>query len=82
MTLLKPHNNSIVESKDNSLAEVAEKEFRILLLKIMNGFKEDLNKQINKIRKSIQDLDKRVSNINEKFSKDMETKKKARNVRS
>jgi gas vesicle protein len=46
-------------------------ELRRLLLKIISDLKEDTNKQINEVRKSIQDLDKKVSNIEEKYSKDM-----------
>jgi hypothetical protein len=36
---------------------------------------EDSNKQINEVRKSIQDLDKKVSNMEEKFSKEMKIMK-------
>jgi hypothetical protein len=35
-----------------------DKEFRILLLKMIDDFKEDSNKQLNEVRKSFQDLDK------------------------
>jgi hypothetical protein len=53
---------------------VSDREFRSLLLKMISDLKEDSNKQINVIRKSIQDLDKKVRN--------MENMKKSRNVRS
>jgi predicted nucleic acid-binding Zn-ribbon protein len=42
---------------------------------MISDLKEDSAKQINEIRKSIQDLDKKVSNIEEKFSKEMKTMK-------
>jgi predicted nucleic acid-binding Zn-ribbon protein len=52
-----------------------EREFRSLLLKVIRDLKLDTNKQINKLRKSIQDLDKKVSIIPEKFSKEMKIMK-------
>jgi septal ring factor EnvC (AmiA/AmiB activator) len=48
-------NNSTFESKDNELAQILEKEFRSLLIKIIKDLKEDSNKQINKVMKSIQE---------------------------
>jgi hypothetical protein len=49
---------------------------------MISDLKQDSNKKINKVRKSIQDLDKKLSNMNEKFSKEMEIMKKkaSRNV--
>jgi nitrate reductase assembly molybdenum cofactor insertion protein NarJ len=38
--------------------------------------KECANKQLNEVRKLIQDLDKRLSNMDEKFSKDIEILRK------
>jgi hypothetical protein len=38
---------------------------------MISKLKEDSNKQINEVRKSIQYLDKKVSNIEEKFSQEM-----------
>jgi hypothetical protein len=43
---------------------------------MINDLKEDSNKQVNEVRKSTQDLYKKVSNINEKFRKEIETVKK------
>jgi ribosome biogenesis protein Nip4 len=65
-------NNSTSESKDNELAKMSEREFRSLQLKMIRDFKEDSNKQKNEVRKSIQDLDNKVSIMEEKFSKEME----------
>jgi hypothetical protein len=69
------HNNSTSESKDNELAEISEKEFRSLLLKIISDLKENSHKQINEVRKSIQDPDQKVSIKEEKFNKEMEIMK-------
>jgi hypothetical protein len=41
------------------------------VLKVISDFKEDSNKQINEVRKSIEYLEKKVSNMDEKFSKEM-----------
>jgi TATA-box binding protein (TBP) (component of TFIID and TFIIIB) len=38
----------------------------------LSNLKEDLSKQINEVKKSTQDLDKNVSNMEEKFSKEIE----------
>jgi hypothetical protein len=46
------HSNPTSESKGNELAKMSQREFRSLLLKIINDFKEDSNKQINEVRKS------------------------------
>jgi esterase/lipase len=72
----KSHNNSIIESKDNKLVQMCDREFRHLLLNMINNLKEYSNKKINDVRKSIQDLDKKVSNMEEKFSKEMKIIKK------
>jgi hypothetical protein len=49
---------------------------------MIRDLKEDSNKQINEFRKSIQDLDKKVTIMEEKFHKKMENMKKqpSRNV--
>jgi hypothetical protein len=70
------YHNSISEFKDNELAEMLVTEFRTLLLKMIRDLKEDSNKQINKVKKPIQDLDKKVSTMEEKFNKEMEIMKK------
>jgi predicted patatin/cPLA2 family phospholipase len=69
------HNNSISESKDTELNEMLERVFRSILLKMIRDFKEDSNKQINKVRKSIPDLEKTVNIMEKKFSKEMEIMK-------
>jgi hypothetical protein len=51
---------------------MSDKAFRILLLKMINDLEEDSNKQINKLRKSVQDPAKKVSNMDKKFSLKMD----------
>jgi hypothetical protein len=46
---------------------------------LIHDIKEDSNKGISGIRKSFQDIDKKVSNIDVKFSKKIEIMKKSRN---
>jgi DNA-binding ferritin-like protein len=72
MSPLQNPNNSTTESKENELVEKSDRDFRSQLLKMISDLKEDSNKQINEVRKSIQDLNKKVSNVEEKFSKEME----------
>jgi hypothetical protein len=47
------------------MAETLGKEFKSLVFKMTNDLKEDSNKQINEIRNSMQDLDKKISNMDE-----------------
>jgi thiaminase len=54
---------------------MSDREFRSVLLKVINDIKEDSNKQINEVKKTIQDLDKKGNNMEEKFSKEMEITK-------
>jgi hypothetical protein len=49
---------------------------------VINDLKEDSDKLMNEVRKSIQDLDKKISNMEEKFSKEMEITKTSTNVRN
>jgi hypothetical protein len=49
-----------------------------LFLKVINDFKEDSNKPINEVRKSIQDVVKKVSNMDKKFRKEIEILKKVK----
>jgi hypothetical protein len=65
------HSNSTSESKDNDLVEMSERQFRSLLL-LIYFLKEETNKQINEVRKSIQNQDKKVNNREGKFNKEME----------
>jgi hypothetical protein len=55
---------------------MSDKEFRFLLLKMVDDLKEDSNIQINEVFKSTQDLNKKFHNIDEKFSKAIEIMKK------
>jgi hypothetical protein len=54
---------------------MSEREFRSPQLKMISNLKKDSNEQINEVRKPIQDLDKKISNIKEKLSKEMEIMK-------
>jgi hypothetical protein len=69
------HNNSTSESKDNELAEMLERKFRCLLLKVIRDLKEDSNKHTDEVGKSTQNLDKKASIMKEKFNKEMEIMK-------
>jgi hypothetical protein len=51
------HNNSTSESKDNELFKILKGEFRRLLLQMIRDLKENSNKQINDIKKAIQDIE-------------------------
>jgi hypothetical protein len=53
VTLQKSPQQLETESKDNELAEMFEREFRSLMLKMISDLKEDSNKQKNKVNKSI-----------------------------
>jgi hypothetical protein len=68
--LPKSPNNSTAKSKDNEMAEIdrIDREFRGL--QMIKDLKEDSNNQINEVRKSTQHLHKKVSNMEEKFSKE------------
>jgi hypothetical protein len=74
-TLLKPHNDSTIE-----LIEMSEKEFRSLLWKMIDLKWIQINNW-NEVRKSIQDLEKKVSKMDKKFIKEMEIMKKSRNIK-
>jgi uncharacterized lipoprotein YehR (DUF1307 family) len=43
---------------------------------MINVLKEDANKQMTKVGKSFQDLDEKISNIDEKFIKEIEIEQK------
>jgi hypothetical protein len=55
---------------------MSNSEFRILFLKMINDLKENSSKQINEVTKSIQDPNKKVYNMDEKFIKEMEIMRK------
>lgn len=68
----KAQNPSITELKYTKMADMPNKEFKSLLIKMISDFKQYLSKQLNEVKKSFQDLDKKVINTDEKFSKDIE----------
>jgi hypothetical protein len=45
------------------MGKVSGEEFISLLLKAINHVKEDINKQVDEVRRSIQDPEKKVINI-------------------
>jgi predicted secreted Zn-dependent protease len=61
------------------LTEISERELKRLWLKMISDIKDDSNKRINEARKSIQDLDNKISNMEEKFMKQMKITKKKKN---
>jgi hypothetical protein len=63
------HNISTTQSKDNKVGDIWGRELRSLLLKMINDFKEDSNKQTNEFKESIQDLHKKVNIMDGKFIK-------------
>jgi hypothetical protein len=72
MIVLKVNSASKTKSKDNQIVEILDKELKDLVLKMISDLKEDSNKQINEVRKSIQNLDEKIPNRDEKFSKEIE----------
>jgi vacuolar-type H+-ATPase subunit H len=48
------------------MVEMPEKESKCILFKIIKDLKENSNKQLNEVRKPIQDLYKKVTNMDEK----------------
>jgi hypothetical protein len=69
VTLLKVHYSSITESKHTEMVEMLDKECQSLVFKMINDFREDLNKKMNEEKQSFQDLDEKFSNVDKKFSK-------------
>jgi hypothetical protein len=73
MALPKVPNSLIIESKDIPVVEMPGKEVKSLVLKMINHIKEDSNKQMNVVEKnvvlSIQDLDKKFSNLDRNSAK-------------
>jgi Fe-S-cluster-containing dehydrogenase component len=54
-------NSSVTKSKDSEVVEMSPKALKSLIFKTINDIKEDTNKQINEVKNSIQDLDKKFS---------------------
>jgi hypothetical protein len=53
MTPPKVHNSSIAQSKDIKMLEMSNKEFKSLVSEMTNALKQNSNKQMNEIKKSI-----------------------------
>lgn len=43
------------------MEEMPDKEFKRMMLKVNNKFKENTNKQLNEIRKTMQDMEEQIS---------------------
>jgi hypothetical protein len=69
-----------MNQKNTEWAEMSYTEFKSLLLKIIRDLKENSNKQINDDRKTIQNLDKKLIIIGEKFSKEIKNVKIPRHI--
>ena len=52
-----------------------DKEFKNLALKMSINFKENSNKQMDGGKKPVQDLDKKLGNMDEKFRREVEVLK-------
>jgi type IV secretory pathway ATPase VirB11/archaellum biosynthesis ATPase len=52
------------------MVEILDNEFKSLALTIITGHKEESSKQINEVKKSIQSLAEKFSNLDHKFSKE------------
>jgi hypothetical protein len=67
----KNHNSSKTEPKDIEMVEMLGKELKNLLLKMIIDLKEDANKEMNEVKKSIQDLDEESYNLDKKSGKEL-----------
>jgi hypothetical protein len=56
MTPLKVYNSLETESNSIKGNKVVDKELKQLILKMIREFKENTNKQLNELRKTIQDM--------------------------
>lgn len=63
------HNSLASRSKNT---EIPDKEFKNLALKMSVDFKENPNKQMDEVKKSVQDLDKKLGSIDGKYSREAE----------
>lgn len=68
----KDYNSLVIGSKN---IEMPDKEFKNLALKISSNFKENSNKQTDGVKKPVQDLDKKLGNVSEKFRREVEVLK-------
>jgi hypothetical protein len=70
------NNSSIAKSKNNEKVEISHNVCKGLLSKVINDLKVDINKQMNEVKKSIQNFDDKFNNLGKKFSKEVEIMKK------
>lgn len=61
--LPKEHSNSLVTDCNNKeIHKMPGKEFKMIILKKLNEIKENKDRKLNKIRKTIHDLNKKFNN--------------------
>lgn len=53
MTPSKIHNSPITDPKDTDMDEISDKEFKRIIIKIINEFQENTGKQLNELRNSV-----------------------------
>lgn len=68
----KDYNSLVIRSKN---IEMPDEEFKNLALKMSNNFKENSNKKMDSVKKPVQDLDKKLGNMDEKFRREVEVLK-------
>lgn len=68
----KDYNSLVIRSKN---IEMPDEEFKNLALKMSSNFKENTNKQTDGVKKSVQDLHKKLGNVDEKFRREVEVLK-------
>lgn len=68
----KDYNSLVIGSKN---IEKPDKEFKHLALKMSINFKKNSNKQTDGVKKPVQDLDKKLGNVDEKFRREAEVLK-------
>ena len=61
------------QTKEEEIGSQTEKEFRIMIVKIIQNFENKMELQINS-------LETRIENIQEKFNKDLEKIKKSQSI--
>lgn len=53
----KVYNSLVTDFKDIEMEEMPDKELKRMMLRMINKFKENTNKQLNEIRKMMQDME-------------------------
>jgi hypothetical protein len=56
MISAKLSNSSVTKSKDIEMVEMPDEDIKSLILKNINGLKGEATKQMNEVKKSVQDL--------------------------